>query len=109
MESKYSPLILALVFLIFYFCFYNVNANNPSQKTNKGFYESNLHLASHKGWSNDPQTIVWNHKNYYDIYFLHSVMGLLDPLDPICQDWTHTTTKDFITYSKQDCYTSKGW
>ena len=63
----------------------------------------NFHLASHKGWSNDLQTIVWNQEgNYYDIYFLHSVDGATDPFGPNGQDWTHTTTKDFITYSKQE-------
>ena len=41
-------------------------------------------------------------KNYYDIYFLHSVDGATDPFGPNGQDWTHTTTKDFITYSKQE-------
>ncbi|MDU6910765.1 glycoside hydrolase family 32 protein [Streptococcus salivarius] len=62
-----------------------------------------FHLASHKGWSNDLQTIVWNQeKNYYDIYFLYSVDGATDPFGPNGQDWTHTTTKDFITYSKQE-------
>ncbi|MDN5030078.1 glycoside hydrolase family 32 protein [Streptococcus sp. SV2] len=62
-----------------------------------------FHLASHKGWSNDLQTIVWNQeKNYYDIYFLHSVDGATDPFGPSGQDWIHTTTKDFITYSKQE-------
>ena len=73
MESKYSPLILALVFLILFFVFIikNENANNPSQKTNKVSVSQTFHLASHKGWSNDLQTIVWNQeKNYYDIYFL---------------------------------------
>ncbi|MDU2713258.1 MAG: glycoside hydrolase family 32 protein [Streptococcus salivarius] len=62
-----------------------------------------FHLASHKGWSNDLQTIVWNQeKNYYDIYFLHSVDGATNPFGPSGQDWIHTTTKDFITYSKQE-------
>ena len=82
MESKYSPLILALVFLILFFVFIikNENANNPSQKTNKVSMSQTFHLASHKGWSNDLQTIVWNQeKNYYDIYFLHSVDGATDP------------------------------
>ena len=82
MESKYSPLILALVFLILFFVFIikNENANNPSQKTNKVSVSQTFHLASHKGWSNDLQTIVWNQeKNYYDIYFLHSVDGATDP------------------------------
>jgi len=105
MESKYSPLILALVFLILFFVFIikNENANNPSQKTNKVSVSQTFHLASHKGWSNDLQTIVWNQeKNYYDIYFLHSVDGATDPFGPNGQDWTHTTTKDFITYSKQE-------
>ena len=105
MESKYSPLILALVFLILFFVFIikNENANNPSQKTNKVSMSQTFHLASHKGWSNDLQTIVWNQeKNYYDIYFLHSVDGATDPFGPNGQDWTHTTTKDFITYSKQE-------
>lgn len=105
MESKYSPLILALVFLILFFVFIikNENANNPSQKTNKVSMSQTFHLASHKGWSNDLQTIVWNQeKNYYDIYFLHSVDGATDPFGPSGQDWTHTTTKDFITYSKQE-------
>ena len=46
---------------------------------------------------------MWNQEgNYYDIYFLHSVDGATDPFGPNGQDWTHTTTKDFITYSKQE-------
>ena len=45
MESKYSPLILALVFLILFFVFIikNENANNPSQKTNKVSVQNFLH------------------------------------------------------------------
>ena len=73
----------------------NENVNNPSPKTNKASVSQTFHLASHKGWSNDLQTIVWNQeKNYYDIYFLHSVDGATDPFGPNGQDWTHTTTKD---------------
>ena len=62
MESKYSPLILALVFLILFFVFImkNENVNNSSPKTNKASVSQNFHLASHKGWSNDLQTILWN-------------------------------------------------
>ena len=63
MESKYSPLILALDFFNFTFLIFiikNENANNPSQKTNKVSVSQTFHLASHKGWSNDLQTIVWN-------------------------------------------------
>ena len=105
MESKYPPLIFILIFLILFFVFImkNENVNNSSQKTNKASVSQTFHLASHKGWSNDLQTIVWNQEgNYYDIYFLHSVDGATDPFGPSGQDWTHTTTKDFITYSKQE-------
>ena len=105
MESKYPSLIFIIAFLILFFVFImkNENVNNPSPKTNKASVSQTFHLASHKGWSNDLQTIVWNQeKNYYDIYFLHSVDGATDPFGPNGQDWTHTTTKDFITYSKQE-------
>ena len=105
MESKYPSLIFIIAFLILFFVFImkNENVNNPSPKTNKASVSQTFHLASHKGWSNDLQTIVWNQeKNYYDIYFLHSVDGATDPFGPSGQDWIHTTTKDFITYSKQE-------
>lgn len=105
MESKYSPLIFALIFLILFLVFIikNENVNNSSPQTNKTYLSQTFHLASNNGWSNDLQTIVWNQeKNYYDIYFLHSVDGATDPFGPSGQDWTHTTTKDFITYSKQE-------
>lgn len=81
----------------------NENVNIFSQKTHETHMSQSFHLATNEGWSNDLQTIVWNEaKNYYDIYFLHSVDGANDPLGPSGQDWTHTTTKDFITYSKQE-------
>lgn len=105
MKSKYSPLIFALVFLILFLVFIikNENVNNSSLQTNKTYLSQTFHLASNNGWSNDLQTIVWNQeKNYYDIYFLHSVDGATNPFGPSGQDWTHTTTKDFITYSKQE-------
>ena len=105
MESKYPPLIFILIFLILFFVFIikNESVNNTSTKNTKTSVSQTFHLASHKGWSNDLQTIVWNQeKKYYDIYFLHSVDGATDPFGPNGQDWTHTTTKDFITYSKQE-------
>ena len=105
MESKYPPLIFSLIFLILFLVFIikNENVNNFSPQTNKTYLSQTFHLASNNGWSNDLQTIVWNQeKDYYDIYFLHSVDGATDPFGPSGQDWTHTTTKDFITYSKQE-------
>ena len=105
MKAKNLYLFLILIFLILLFVFTrkNESANNISQKTRKPQRSQSFHLATNEGWSNDLQTIVWNEaKNYYDIYFLHSVDGATDPLGPSGQDWTHTTTKDFITYSKQE-------
>lgn len=105
MKTKNLYLLLILIFLIllFVFCRKNENVNNFSQKTREPQRTQSFHLATNEGWSNDLQTIVWNEaKNYYDIYFLHSVDGATDPLGPSGQDWTHTTTKDFITYSKQE-------
>lgn len=62
-----------------------------------------FHLATESGWSNDLQTISWNQeKGYYDVYFLHSKDGATDPFGPSGQDWQHTTTRDFISYSQQD-------
>ena len=87
MESKYPSLIFIIAFLILFFVFImkNENVNNPSPKTNKASVSQTFHLASHKGWSNDLQTIVWNQeKNYYDIYFLHSVDGATDPFGKDC-------------------------
>lgn len=105
MKAKNLYLFLILIFLILLFVFTrkNESVNNISQKTRKPQRSQSFHLATNEGWSNDLQTIVWNEaKNYYDIYFLHSVDGATDPLGPSGQDWTHTTTKDFITYSKQE-------
>ena len=71
-----------------------------------------FHLASHKGWSNDLQTIVMeSRKNYYDILFFYTLwMGLLILLDPTVKIGHIQRLKDFITYSKtRDCYTIKGW
>lgn len=62
---------------------------------------SKSHLSVKDGWSNDLQSIVWNSKGqYYDIYYLHSVSA-----DNIFgeegQNWHHTTTKDFTSYTEQ--------
>ena len=60
---------IKISFSNFYYCFFNLifcfimkneNVNNPSPKTNKASVSQTFHLASHKGWSNDLQTIVWN-------------------------------------------------
>ncbi len=60
---------IKISFSNFYYCFFNLifcfimkneNVNNPSPKTNKVSMSQTFHLASHKGWSNDLQTIVWN-------------------------------------------------
>lgn len=60
------------------------------------------HLTVKDNWSNDLQTISWNdEKKYYDIYFLHSKDGASNPFGENGQDWYHTTTSDFITYSPQ--------
>ncbi len=102
-KNLYLSLILIFLILLFVFTRKNESVNNISQKTRKPQRSQSFHLATNEGWSNDLQTIVWNEaKNYYDIYFLHSVDGATDPLGPSGQDWTHTTTKDFITYSKQE-------
>lgn len=105
MKTKNLYLLSILIFLILFLFFArkNENVNIFSQKTREPHVSQSFHLATNEGWSNDLQTIVWNEaKNYYDIYFLHSVDGATDPLGPSGQDWTHTTTKDFITYSKQE-------
>ncbi len=64
---------------------------------------STYHLTTDDGWSNDLQTIVWNEQGkYYDIYFLHSKDGADNPFGPSGQNWYHTTTKDFIHFTKQN-------
>lgn len=60
------------------------------------------HLTVKDNWSNDLQTISWNDKKkYYDICFLHSKDGASNPFGENGQDWYHTTTSDFTTYSPQ--------
>lgn len=89
-----------IIALIFVFCFLfisksflNLSINNNIQST---------HLSTEDGWSNDLQTIIWNEADKsYDIYFLHSADGATNPFGESGQDWVHTSTKDFITYSKQ--------
>lgn len=62
-----------------------------------------IHLNTAQGWSNDVQNIVWNESGkYYDVYFLHSKDGADNPFGDYGQDWYHTTTKDFINYTKQN-------
>lgn len=62
---------------------------------------SKSHLTTKDGWSNDLQSIVWNETgNYYDIYFLHSVSAD-NVFGDEGQNWYHTTTKDFKTYTEQ--------
>lgn len=62
---------------------------------------SKSHLTTKDGWSNDLQSIVWNSKGqYYDIYFLHSVSAD-NVFGDEGQNWYHTTTKDFKTYTEQ--------
>lgn len=62
---------------------------------------SKSHLSVKDGWSNDLQSIVWNSKGqYYDVYFLHSVSAN-NIFGEEGQNWYHTTTKDFKTYTAQ--------
>lgn len=61
------------------------------------------HLNTEQGWSNDVQNIVWNETGkYYDVYFLHSKDGADNPFGEQGQDWYHTTTTDFVHYTKQN-------
>lgn len=78
----------------------NTNLVSVRADVNQGLV-SKSHLTTKDGWSNDLQSIVWNSKGqYYDVYFLHSVSA-----DNIFgeegQNWYHTTTKDFKTYTEQ--------
>nr|WP_197458301.1 hypothetical protein [Streptococcus sp. DD10] len=73
------------------------------QKNDKRALRASYHLSVESGWSNDLQTIIWNEeKQVYDLYFLHSKDGATNPFGPSGQDWYHTTTKDFYTFSKQN-------
>lgn len=97
-KSFYFFSITAFVFILCFFfifkSFINLSFNNNIQ---------NAHLSTEDAWSNDLQTIVWNDdKNYFDIYFLHSADGATNPFGNRGQNWVHTTTSDFITYSRQN-------
>ncbi|MDD6407126.1 MAG: GH32 C-terminal domain-containing protein [Lactobacillus equicursoris] len=64
--------------------------------------QASYHLTTSHGWSNDLQTIYYDHRTRsYRIYFLHSSDGATKPFGPKGQNWTVTTTKDFIHFSKQ--------
>lgn len=60
------------------------------------------HLTTKDGWSNDLQSIVWNEEGqYYDLYFLHSISAT-NVFGDEGQNWYHTTTTDFKTYTSQN-------
>ncbi|WP_099044449.1 glycoside hydrolase family 32 protein [Leuconostoc citreum] len=83
-----------------------IGVSSASADTNalsSGEHAQNIHINTDDGWSNDVQNIVWNETGqYYDVYFLHSADGADNPFGPKGQDWYHTTTKDFVHYTKQN-------
>lgn len=80
----------------------HVNADTSSTLTPTEHVQKD-HLNVEQGWGNDVQNIVWNSTGqYYDIYFLHSADGGDNPFGAQGQDWYHTTTKDFVHYTKQN-------
>lgn len=107
MKSRYLHILTLSFILILFFIFFVLKgkpgkSEDLSDPTSQVVQMQSFHLSSASGWSNDLQTIVWNQeKSYYDIYFLHSTDGATNPFGSSGQDWMHTTTKDFITYSQQ--------
>lgn len=95
-------LLCLLAALVGIFLRWNHATKTTREETQMGL-QSRYHLTTQDGWSNDLQTIVWNDKEqYYDVYFLHSKDGATNPFGPSGQDWYHTTSKDLLTFSKQN-------
>lgn len=95
-------LLCLLATLVGIFLRWNHTTKTTREETQMGL-QSRYHLTTQDGWSNDLQTIVWNDKEqYYDVYFLHSKDGATNPFGPSGQDWYHTTSKDLLTFSKQN-------
>lgn len=72
-----------------------------ADSTTSDYHVANYHLTTKDGWSNDLQSIVWNNKGYYDLYFLHSDTAD-DPNEAGSQSWYHTSTKDFVHFTSQN-------
>ena len=73
-----------------------------ADKVNSNYHVAKYHLTTKDGWSNDLQSIVWNSKGkYYDLYFLHSQTAD-DSNEAGHQNWYHTTTKDFVHFTRQN-------
>lgn len=61
-------------------------------------YRPLYHFTADFGWINDPHGIVKLNDEYH-IYFQYYPFDTSNP----CTCWGHTTTKDFIHFSKVDC------
>ena len=73
-----------------------------ADKVNSNYHVAKYHLTTKDGWSNDLQSIVWNSKGkYYDLYFLHSQTAD-ESNEAGHQNWYHTTTKDFVHFTRQN-------
>lgn len=73
-----------------------------ADKVNSNYHVAKYHLTTKDGWSNDLQSIVWNSKGkYYDLYFLHSQTAD-ESNEAGHQNWYHTTTKDFVYFTRQN-------
>ena len=76
-----------------------ISDNLPAAIDN--YHTPDYHIHNNQGWSNDVQTITQNADGTYNIYFLHSVDGAINPFGPNGQDWEHVTTRDWIHFTDE--------